>query len=194
MLASPPDPMPARAPVSRRGLIVLWVFLLGASLQAQDAQLTESDLKAAFLFQFAKFADWPNDAFAKDDSPIEIGVLGDEEFAETLKTLLDKKKAHGRSFIVRRASSQQEARKCHMLFFREPDTRKLAPMLDTIRQLPILTVGESNDFMNQGGMLNFFFEDKQLRFEVNPVPVQAARLTVSSQLMRLARIRKGGAK
>lgn len=189
-------PQPKLAPGRRRSASLLWLLLLllGLGARAQDAQLTESDLKAAFLFQITKFVDWPKDAFASDESPIEIGVLGDEEFATTLKTLLQSKKAHGRALVVARVASQQEARKCHMLFFRESDARKLGPMLDSIRHLPILTVGETGDFIGQGGMLNFFFEDKQLRFEINPNPIQTARLTVSSQLMRLARIRKGGAK
>lgn len=193
MLAQHLNLKPPGARALARWLLLLWVAL-AASPRAQDAQLTESDLKAAFLFQFAKFVDWPADAFASDEAPIEIGVLGDEDFAATLKTLLDKKKSHSRPFVVRQIGSQQEARKCHMLFFRESDTRRLGAMIDSIRQLPILTVGESNDFIGQGGMLNFFFEDKQLRFEVNPAPVQTARLTVSSQLMRLAKIRKGGSK
>jgi hypothetical protein len=169
-------------------------MLLGFGARAQEVQLSESDLKAAFLFQFAKFVDWPAGAFAGEDSPIEIGILGDDDFAAALQALLQGKKAHGRSFQVARVSTQAQARKCHMLFFRESETRKLGPMLDGLRQLPILTVGESADFIAQGGMMNFFIDDKQLRFEIGPSPVQAARLTVSSQLMRLAKIRKGGAK
>lgn len=180
-----------------RGHCARWFFLLcmalfGAS-RAQDAHLTEADVKAAFLYNVAKFVDWPKDAFSAEDSPIIAGISGDDEFVATLRALLQGKKAHGRAFMVRRVSNSQEARNCHLLFFREAETRKLGQYLDGIRRLPVLTVGESSEFLDNGGMINIFFEDKQLRFEVSPTPAEAARLTISSQLMRLAKnVRKGG--
>lgn len=181
-------------------LIAQWLCLVmlacaGTRPRAQEAQLTEADLKAAFLYNFAKFVDWPKDAFARDDSPIVVGIFGDEEFINTLRKLLQDKRAHGRGFTVRKVVNGQEARNCQLLFFREAESRKLGTLLDSIRRLPILTVGESSDFLDTGGMLNLFFEDKQLRFEVNPAPAETAKLTISSQLMRLAKnIRKGGGK
>jgi len=178
-----------------RWLCLLWLALTGAGSLAQDAPLTEADLKAAFLYNFAKFVDWPNDAFASDQSPIVVGIYGDDEFIATLRTLLQDKKAHSRGFSVRKVANGAEARNCQLLFFREPETRKLSVILDSIRRLPILTVGESSEFLDLGGMLNLFFEDKQLRFEVNPGPAETAKLNISSQLMRLAKhVRKGGAK
>jgi hypothetical protein len=184
---------PLRAP---RWLLLLWLALLGAfATPAQDTQLTEADLKAAFLYNFAKFIDWPKDAFLNEESPIVVGIFGDEDFAATLRTLLQNKKAHGRAFVVRRVVNSQEAKNCQFLFFREAENRRLPQVLDTIRRLPILTVGESADFLDNGGMLNLFFEDKQLRFEVNPGPAETAKLNISSQLMRLAKtVRKGGGK
>jgi hypothetical protein len=160
---------------------------------AQD--VPEADLKAAFLYNFTKFVEWPTEAFAREDSPFIVGIYGDDEFVSTLRTLLHDKKAHGHSFEVRKLSSPQDAKTCQILFFRDSETRKFSQIYDTIKKLPILTVGEGSEFLDAGGMFALFFEDKQLRFEVNPAPAENAKLSVSSKLLRLARkVRKGGAK
>lgn len=189
-------PIPGKVPGAfARWLCLLWLALGGTGAAAQDAAPTESDLKAAFLYNFAKFVDWPKEAFANDEARIVIGIYGDEEFVTTLRALLQDKKAHGRGFTVKRIANPQEARNCHFLFFREDETRRMGQLLENIRRLPILTVGESAEFLEAGGMINLFVEDKQLRFDVNPGAADAARLTVSSQLMRLAKnVRKGGSK
>lgn len=176
-------------------LVLVLLSVLGGPALAQDAQVSEADVKAAFLFNFTKFVEWPAEAFPKDDSPVSVGVYGDEEFTTTLRTLLADKKAHGRSFTVRRLSNPADAKSCEILFFREAETKKMGTVYESIKKLPILTVGESDDFLDQGGMFNLFFEDKQLRFEVNPATAENAKLTVSSKLLRLAkRIRQGGLK
>ena len=162
-------------------------------LRAQDAVVTESDLKAAFLYNAVKFIDWPGETFDHAESPIAVGIFGEEEFVATLRTLLHGKKAHGRNFTVRKVANAQEARECQILFFSSSETRRLQNIGDQIRRLPILTIGESNEFLDEGGILNIFFEDKQLRFEVNSAAAEGAKLSISSQLMKLAKkVRKGG--
>jgi hypothetical protein len=195
MLALPKPKPKAPRQILRWFVALLTVLWSGLATPAQDAKFTEADVKAAFLFNVAKFIEWPKDAFANEESPIEFGIYGDDDFVATLRTLLQGKKAHGRGFLIRKVANPQEAKTTHMLFFRESESRKLGQVLDTIRRLPILTVGETDDFLDSGGMLNLFFEDKQLRFAVNPGPAETAKLTISSQLMRLAKqIRKGGGK
>ena len=176
-------------------LVLVLLSVLCRPAAAQDAQVSESDLKAAFLFNFTKFIEWPAEAFPREDAPVNVGVYGDEAFTATLRALLADKKAHGRAFNVKRLVNPADAKTCQILYFREGETRKMGAVYDAIKKLPILTVGESDDFLDQGGMFNFFFEDKQLRFEVNPATAENAKLTVSSKLLRLAKnIRKGGAK
>jgi hypothetical protein len=173
-------------------LMLLLLSVFGRPALAQDAQVAESELKAAFLYNFTKFIEWPADAFGKEDAPVVVGVFGDEPFTQTLRTLLADKKAHGRPFTVRRLTKPEDAKACQILFFREAETRKMGAIYDTIKRMPILTVGESDEFLEQGGMFTLFFEDKQLRFEVNPATAENAQLTVSSKLLRLAKkIRKG---
>jgi hypothetical protein len=177
-------------------LMLVLLSVLGRPAMAQDAPVSELDLKAAFLFNFTKFVEWPAEAFQGEDATVNVGVFdSDEDFTKTLKTLLSDKKAHGRSFSVRKLTNPAEAKTCHILFFRERETKKMTAAYESVKRLPILTVGESDEFLDQGGMFNLFFEDKQLRFEVNQTTAENAKLTVSSKLLRLAKkTRKGGAK
>ena len=176
-------------------LVLVLLAVLGPPAVAQDAQVSESDLKSAFLFNFTKFVEWPAEAFPGEDAPVVVGVYGDEAFTATLRALLADKKAHGRPFSVKRLVNPADARTCQIIYFRENETRKMGTVYEAIKKLPVLTVGESDDFLDLGGMFNLFFEDKQLRFEVSPATAENAKLTVSSKLLRLAKnIRKGGAK
>lgn len=161
---------------------------------AQGAPVGEADVKAASVFHFTTLVEWPQQAFSEEDSKFLVGVYGDEEFTKLLRAVLADKKAHGRPFLVKRVSNPAEAKTCQILFFREGETRKMETVYESIKKLPILTVGESDEFLEKGGMFNLFFEDKQLRFEINPATAVNAKLTVSSKLLRLAKIRKGGAK
>ncbi len=173
-------------------LMLVLLSILGRPGAAQE--LPEADLKAAVLYNFTKYVEWPAEAFATADSPIAVGVFGDETFIKTLRALLADKTAHKRSFTVRRLTSDADAKGCHILFFQATETRRMGRLYESIKRLPILTVGESDEFMDQGGMVYLFFEDKQLRFEVNPPTAENAKLSVSSRLLRLAKIRRGGAK
>jgi hypothetical protein len=187
--------MRRRRPILSCLMLLLLSFTAPCGV-AQDAAVPEADLKAAFLFNFAKFVEWPAEAFPQEDSPLTIGIYGDEDFTSTLRTLIKDKKAHGRAFVVKRLTTIQEAKSCQMLFFRDAEGKRVFPALyDSIKRSSILTVGESEDFLDAGGMLNLFFEDKRLRFDVNPAPAESAKLSISSQLLRLAKnIRKGGTK
>ena len=151
------------------------------------AAVSESDVKAAFIYNCAKFVEWPKDAFASETAPIQIAVVGDEEFATKLKSLLSDKKAQGRSFEVKRVSNPQDARNFHIVFISNSEARRLAQFLDATKKSSALTIGESDQFLDLGGMINLFFEEAQLRFEVNADAAEKAKLVISSKLLRLAK-------
>jgi hypothetical protein len=174
-------------------LMLVFLSILGQPAAAQDA-LPEADLKAAVLYNFTKYVEWPAEAFASAEEPLVVGVFGEESFTKTLRTLLADKTAHKHPFVVRRLTNDAEAKGCHILFFQANETRRMGRLYETIKRSPILTIGESEEFMDQGGMVNLFFEDKQVRFEVHPPTAENAKLSVSSRLLRLAKIRRGGAK
>lgn len=165
------------------------MFLLGMVNARAAATASETELKAAFLYNFAKFVEWPATAFPSETAPLRVAVFGDEEFTAELKSLLSDKKAHGRSFEVKRVVNTQEAKNFQILFVARSENRRALLILDAVRKFPVLTVGESDDFLDSGGMINFVFEETQLRFEINPAPAEKVKLVISSKLLRLAKKR-----
>jgi hypothetical protein len=168
--------------------IVALVLLLGAN-SGRAATASESEVKAAFLYNFTKFVEWPAEAFASTNMPIRLVVFGDDDFAMQLRSLLSDKKAHGRSFEVRTITNPQEAKNCQIVFVASSENRRVPQVLEATRKAPVLTVGESDQFIELGGMINLFFEDAQPAFEVNPEPAQKVKLQISSKLLRLAKKR-----
>jgi len=151
------------------------------------AAVSETDVKAAFLYNCAKFVEWPKDTFASETAPIQIAVIGDDEFASKLKSLLSDKKAQGRSFEVKKISNPQDVKSFQIVFISSSETRRLPQILDAAKKSSVLTIGETEQFVDLGGMINLFFEDAQLRFEVNADAAEKARLVISSKLLRLAK-------
>jgi hypothetical protein len=169
-------------------LVAGLVLLFGVGT-GRGATASESEVKAAFLYNFTKFVEWPGEAFSSTNAPIRLAVLGDDEFGNQLRTLLSDKKAHGRSLEVRTISNPQEARNFQIVFVANAENRRVPQVLENTRKAPVLTVGESDQFIELGGMINLFFEEAQLAFEVNPEPAQKVKLEISSKLLRLAKKR-----
>jgi hypothetical protein len=168
-----------------------FLLLLCSTLALRGApSATEGELKAAFLFNFTKFVEWPAEAFSSTNAPIRFAVLGDEDFGTRLKALLVDKKAHGRSFEVETINSGQEAKGFHIVFVPGPESRKALPILEVTNKRPVLTIGESDQFLDQGGIISLFFDEEQLAFDVNAESARKGGLEISSKLLRLAKKRR----
>ncbi len=165
------------------------LLLLFGTLIGRGATVSETEVKAAFLYNFAKFVEWPAEAFSSETAPIQLAILGDEDVTAKLKTLLSDKKAHGRSFEVKRIINPQDAKTCQMVYVTSAENRRAFQVLEATRKLPVLTIGESDQFLDLGGMINFVFEDTQLRFEINSEAAERVKLEISSKLLRLAKKR-----
>jgi hypothetical protein len=168
---------------------LLFFFGTAVGRGATVSDVSETKLKAAYLINIAKFVEWPADAFSSETAPIQIGVFGEEEFTAELKALFIDKKAHGRSFVVKRLSAPQEAKNCQIVFIASSENKRVPQILEATKKAPVLTIGESEQFLDAGGMINFVFEDAQLRFEVNPEVAEKVKLVISSRLLRLAKKR-----
>ena len=164
------------------GVSLLW--LTGAA-PAQEVRPTEYQVKAAFLFNFAKFVDWPTNAFAREDSAFVIGVFGVSPFGSALDQTVRNKSVAGHPFMVVTPSSIQEARKCHILFISTSENRRLREIVESLRGASVLTVGETGGFLDNGGMIGFLMEGQKVRFEINGEAAKAAGLKVSSKLLSL---------
>ena len=164
------------------------MLLLGPTLmaRAQEALPSEYRLKAAFLWNFAKFVDWPTNAFASDTAPFLIGVLGDDPFGADLEQTVSGKLINQHPIAVKLYRTAVDARACHILFISNSEKHRLDDILKTLNDAPVLTVGETEQFTPSGGMINFILESNKIRFQINDAAAKAANLKISSKLLSLA--------
>lgn len=148
---------------------------------------TEYQLKAAVLGHLGKFVEWPTNAFKDADSPVLLGIVGTDPFGRDLEKILGASTVSGRKWTVIRSTDPRELLNCRMLFFSGDSQERLRQLLPALSGQPILTVGESADFLEAGGMVNFVMEERKVRFEVNLTPANQAGVTFQAQLLRMAR-------
>src|SRR5262245_21432839 len=144
-------------------------------------------MKAAFLYNFARFVQWPE---ADQNSPVRFCVYGKDPFGKLLDESLRDKNMEGRPLEIQRLSGLKDIEECHVLFVGA--SSDISSVLRQIGNHPILTVSETPGFTQMGGIINFVLQDQKVRFEINPQTAAAAGLKISSQLLRLALISKGG--
>jgi len=173
----------------------IWLGLAAAALAfappeapAQAAVSKEYQVKAAFLYNFAKFVDWPPETFTRQDALFIVGVLGNDSFSDVLEQVIHGKTINGRAFDVRRLRDPAGAAACQMVFVGARETRLLAALLKAVRGTAVLTVGDGEAFTRQGGMMNFVVRDNRVRFEVNTDAAARSGLSISSKLLQLATI------
>jgi len=177
-------------------LIAITCLLSAMALRSHAEGLDAPDsseylIKAGFIYNFAKLVEWPTSAFPQPDSPIVIGILGDDPFGATLDRIVTDKKINGRGIAVKRLKwgrDVKDLRDCNILFISSSEKEHLDSVVDAMKWLPILTIGDAPGFARRGGIINFTLEDNKVRFEVNVEAAKHADLTISSRLLTLARI------
>lgn len=169
-------------------LVTLWPAGRASRGGAEEAGLPEYTVKAALLLNFARFTEWPEDAFASADAPLVLGVLGRDSFGAELEQLMAKQPVKNRRVEVRRLSSDQEISQCQVLFVAASERKRYREILGCVGTLPILTVGETDDFPEAGGVLQLFLkrESNTVKFIVNLDAAKPARLKFSASLLKLA--------
>src|SRR5438445_10736514 len=129
--------------------VALFCGLLAGTLLAECGEaggFTEYQVKALFLLNFTKYVDWPAEAFAGADAPITIGVLGENHFGDDLKKAVEGKTVNGRAIAVQAVDKESDLGKCHVLFISASEKKRLGEILGKMKTLPVLTVGESEQF------------------------------------------------
>lgn len=162
------------------------VACLCAPVYAQRAQIDE--VKAAFVFQFANYVQWPDGTFENDASPIVIGIVDNENMIKALSASVQGKSIGKRSIKVVDVASDQEAQTCHILYIDSSDDSRVDDYLSAVRSRPVLTVSDDDDFTEEGGIIRLFEAQSKLRFEINVDEVERAKLTISSKLLSLAQV------
>jgi YfiR/HmsC-like len=168
------------------GLASLALFA-GGRARAQDGQPSEYQVKAAFLLNFGKFVEWPAGAFASANAPLVIGVFGDDPFHGDLKGMAAGQHINGHPVLVRRIKALADLKNCQILFIPAAQKAQAREVLKAAGNAGVLTVGETEDFIQAGGMINFIIEHSQVHFEINNEAARSAGLKISSKLLALAR-------
>jgi hypothetical protein len=192
-MCHPAHPLPARRrrPAALRWLAwALWGCCFFAGLTpglAQDLVSKEYQIKAAYLYNFAKFVEWPAQSFTNSESPLVIGVFGQNPFGDELTAIAKDHKINGRNIVVRRVATVREAGGVHLMFIGAAEAGRLAETLAALKANRVLTVGESEKFIAAGGMINFMLEENRVRFEINAAAAEQQGLEISAQLLKLAK-------
>lgn len=162
--------------------------LLFGTARAQSATAGEYEIKAAFLYNFAKFVDWPPKSFRDTTAPLQICVLGRDPFGEALRNITREKTVNGRKLEVDYVVDLRMARTCHILFIASSEKERLRQIFEGLQGSCILTVGDTKDFAAQGGMINFVLQDDRVQFEVSRTAIEQAGLKISSKLLSVAKV------
>lgn len=156
------------------------------SAQAQESVSKEYQVKAAFLYNFAKFVEWPAQTFTNDESPLVIGVFGQNPFGGVLDAIAQKHQINGRAIVIKPVNTVADAAGVNLMFLGTNEDKQAADILAALKGTNILTVGESEKFMAAGGMIGFVPVDDKIRFEINASAAERHGLKISAQLLRLA--------
>jgi hypothetical protein len=170
----------------RRGAsLILTGVALFAARPATAQGASEYQVKAAFLVNFARFAEWPTES-AEPDEPLTICVFGADPFGAILDKAVGGATVNGRKVMARRSSEASGLRPCHVLFVSAAEAQRYWDASASLAGLSILSVGEANGFAARGGVINFVVENNRVRFEINLQAAARARLRLSSKLLQLA--------
>ncbi len=183
-------------------IILALVLFMAAIAPAAPVTSSEYQVKAAFLYNFIKFVDWPGEDTADSNEPIIIGVVGKDPFGDAFEN----KQIKGREVVVKQferlgeleksgekdkndeLQKQIEAiRKCQLLFICRSEKARFGEIIDLVKGYSVLTVGDAEGFLDSKGIIEFVMEEKKVRFEINVAAAKSAKLKVRSQLLRLAK-------
>jgi hypothetical protein len=158
----------------------LFACTSGASAQSQA---TANQVKAVFLYNFTQFVTWPPQAV--QNGPFVIGLLGGDPFGSYLDEVVAGEKVSGQPIVIRRYTNVNEISSCHILFVHQGDPKEVMRQL---RGRSILTVGDDERFLSEGGIIRFFIQQNKIRLQINAASARNAQLTISSKLLRLAEV------
>jgi len=174
-------------------LLILLVLLLTVDVVISDAQQkkhSEYEIKAAFIYNFLKFIEWPNGAFASRSDTVNICILGDDPFGTALNSI-GEETVKDKKIIIKHYNKFIDLKKCHILFICSSEIKQLTEILGTLKGMNILTVSDTKGFAQQGVVINFYIEEDKVRFEINQDAANRSGLKISSKLLSLAKIVRG---
>jgi YfiR/HmsC-like len=178
--------MPRRWRFGAVGLLGLMIFLWGSLPMSAQTSMSEYQVKALFLLNFVKYVDWPAEA----SGPIVIGILGQDNFNDSLRAAVEGKNIGGREIVIKHVSAGDDLSGCTILFVSSSENPQLNQILGKAGSSPILTVGESDSFLQNGGIINFTLKEGKIHLEINLKAAQKVNLQISSKLLSVADVVK----
>jgi len=169
-------------------LMMMIVLAAGIALRLPAQQLDEYHVKAAFLYNFTKFIDWPTEAFATPGEPFTICVLGEDPFGRSLDDVVAGRVIAGRPVVIRRVSDAGQTGGCQILFVTPSSSKRVVSILATFKHPGVLTVGESGNSRSEGLIINFTLKGGKVRFEIDLVAAADEKLRFNSRLLSLATV------
>ena len=163
---------------------------MGQTARGEPPVSREYAIKAAFLYNFAKFVEWPNEAFQDESTPIDLCIVGEDPFGTALEPVKGRA-VRGRKTVIKRGVKPDELRKCHICFISRSEEENLAKLLTELRDWQALTVSDVEGFAQRGGVIGLVTVEDEIHLEINIDAAERAGLTVSSRLLKLARIIRG---
>lgn len=158
-------------------------------LRAESPMQREYEIKAAYIYNFINYIDWPENAFPAPGGTITIGVVGDSPFNAALN-VLNGKQVKGRSLVLKQINDPKDLDQCQIVFISSSEKARLPELLGKLKDSRVLTVSEIDGFAQQGGIINFISEHNKVRFEINPDAARRLGLNISSELLKLAKLVK----
>jgi YfiR/HmsC-like len=179
--------MPSVHPKLRRLLAALLLFsLAGGSTAAADAPVGNAQIIAERICSVAHFVEWPAKKFLQPDAPFVIGVFGNDSISGLLRETIQDRRIKERPVVVRKIMTKEELRGCHLLFISRSERDRLDPVLRAVRRENILTVGESDNFIARGGVINLVSIGETIRLQISVENARRESLVISSKLLQLA--------
>jgi YfiR/HmsC-like len=173
--------------------VLLFCLPAAISVRAQSAT-AEYQLKAAFIFHFAQLVDWPPEVLGPSSRALTLCIADENALPGLLENTVQGKQIASHGLNVRHLLEKDNPRSCDLLFIVGQDKKRVAALLKAVNNAPILTVGESEDFIQQGGMIGFCLQENKVRFDINLQAANRANLKISSRLLLLAKSVVGDSK
>ncbi len=167
--------------------IALLLLFCGQTRVAGQA-ISDSQVKAAYLYNFAKFVEWPAADFASPEAPIRFCVLDDSAFESELNHIINGKLISGRPLVVVAMREAEKPRGCQILFINSSHDKHLPQILGSVQNTSVLTVGETKGFVEEGGIINFINQNDRIQFQVNDKAARQAGIHISSRLLVVAKL------
>jgi len=170
-------------------LALFFALACPASLRAENVLQREYEIKAAYIYNFINYIDWPQNAFPATGGTITIGVVGQNQFSAALE-VLNGKQVKGRTVALKQITDIKDLDQCQIVFINASEKSHLPELLGKLKDARVLTVSEIDGFAQQGGIINFISEHNKVRFEINPDAARQLGLNISSELLKLAKVVK----